>query len=141
MTLDSAAERAGHELAAQPAVRASVEHTIADSYAAIGEYALAVEHYDDALTAARGGGVDIDEQARIALRRAEIIGNQGHLDEAVIDAGKAFALVESEACDEPHCGCSSKVVLQVSNPMRGKYEQCAATLSAHSGDPAQRVRR
>ena len=96
LTLDSAAQRAGQELAAQPAVRASVEHTIADSYAAIGEYALAVEHYDDALTAARSGGVDIDEQARIALRRAEIIGNQGHLDEAVGDAGKAFALVESE---------------------------------------------
>ncbi len=36
LALDSAAERAGKELANQPAVRASVEHTMADGYAAIG---------------------------------------------------------------------------------------------------------
>jgi non-specific serine/threonine protein kinase/serine/threonine-protein kinase len=77
-------------------VRASVEHTIADSYAAIGEYALAVEHYDAALESARSGGLDVDEQARLALRRAEIITNQGHVEDAVKDGAKAFAMVESE---------------------------------------------
>ena len=122
LTLDSAAQRAGHELAAQPAVRASVEHTIADSYAAIGEYALAVEHYDDALSAARSGGVEVDEQARIALRRAEIIGNQGHLDEAVGDAGKAFALVAGEpATSRTRLFIESRLAGLESDA--GKYEQ------------------
>ena len=40
LVLDSAAERAGRELAGQPAVRASIERTIADSYASLGELAL-----------------------------------------------------------------------------------------------------
>ena len=94
--LDQAAERAGHELAAQPAVRSSVERTIADSYAALGEYALAAQHYDDAIAAAKSINLGVDEQAELALRRAENIGNQGHLEESVEAGTKAFALVENE---------------------------------------------
>ena len=123
LILDSAAQRAGQELAGQPAVRASVEHTIADSYAAIGEYSLAAEHYDAALAAAKSGGVGVDVQARLTLRRAEIIGNQGQLDKAVADAGKAFALV----ADEPE---TSRTRLFIESRLAalecdaGKYEQC-----------------
>jgi non-specific serine/threonine protein kinase/serine/threonine-protein kinase len=123
LILDSAAERAGQELAAQPAVRASVEHTIADSYAAIGEYALATQHYDNALGAAESGKLDTDEKARLVLRRAEIIGNQGRLDEAVAEGGKAFAMVESEPT-------TSRIRLYIENRLAGleceagHYEQC-----------------
>jgi non-specific serine/threonine protein kinase/serine/threonine-protein kinase len=125
LILDSAAERAGHELAAQPAVRASVEHTIADSYAAIGEYDLAREHYDDAIASARAGDLPVDQRARLVLRRAEIIGNQGHLDEAVAGAGKAFAMVEGEPA-------TSRTRLYIENRLAalecdtGQYEECRA---------------
>jgi non-specific serine/threonine protein kinase/serine/threonine-protein kinase len=44
LVLDSAAERAGRELAAQPDVRADIEHTIASSYSSLGEFALADAH-------------------------------------------------------------------------------------------------
>jgi non-specific serine/threonine protein kinase/serine/threonine-protein kinase len=123
LILDSAADRAGHELAAQPAVRASIEHTIADSYAAIGEYDLATEHYDDAIASAKSGGLPIGEEARLVLRRAEIIGNQGHLDEAVESAGKAFAMVEGEpATSRTRLYIESRLAaLECDN---GRYEQC-----------------
>jgi non-specific serine/threonine protein kinase/serine/threonine-protein kinase len=123
LILDSAANRAGHELAAQPAVRASVEHTIADSYAAIGEYDRATEHYDDAIASAKSGGLPVDEQARLALRRAEIIGNQGRLDEAVAGAGKAFAMVAGEPA-------TSRARLYIESRLAalecdtGQYEEC-----------------
>jgi serine/threonine protein kinase len=123
LILDSAAQRAGHELAGQPAVRAAVEHTIADSYAAIGEYALAVDHYDAALESARSGGLDVDEQARLTLRRAEIITNQGHVEDAVKDGAKAFAMVEGEPP-------TSRTRLWIENRLAGleceagQYEHC-----------------
>jgi non-specific serine/threonine protein kinase/serine/threonine-protein kinase len=123
LALDSAADRASRELAGQPAVRAAVEHTIADSYAAIGEYDLATRHYDDAIAAARSGAVGVDESARIALRRAEIIGNQGRLDEAVAGAGTAFAMVAAE----PE---TSRTRLFIESRLAalecdaGRYEQC-----------------
>src|SRR6185312_13442552 len=52
LALDSAADRSGKELAGQPPVQASIEHTIADSYFAIGEYKLALTHYESALALA-----------------------------------------------------------------------------------------
>src|SRR3982751_36005 len=61
LALDSAADRAGKELAARPPVRASIEHTIADSYAAIGDYKLALTHYESALALADSAGTDIEE--------------------------------------------------------------------------------
>jgi len=40
MVLDSAAERAGRELAGQPDVRAEIERTIGDSYSSLGEFEI-----------------------------------------------------------------------------------------------------
>ena len=55
LVLDSAAERAEQELATQPDVRAAIERTIAGTYNSIGEYALAVEHFEAALAASQAG--------------------------------------------------------------------------------------
>jgi eukaryotic-like serine/threonine-protein kinase len=96
MVLDSAADRAGTELAGQPAVQSAVEHTIADSYVALGEYALAGQHYDDALTAGRKAGIANAEQAKLVLRKAENVANEGHLGDALAGAQAALAMVQSE---------------------------------------------
>ncbi|MGH8172859.1 MAG: tetratricopeptide repeat protein, partial [Rhodanobacteraceae bacterium] len=94
--LDSAAQRAGQELAGQPAVQSAVERTIADSYAALGEYVLADQHFDAALAAAQKAQVGNAEEAQLVLRKAENIGNQGHPADAVKAAEKALAMVQSE---------------------------------------------
>ena len=93
LVLDSAAERAGRELAGQPAVRASIERTIADTYASLGELVLAGSHYDAALAIAAAAGLTPAEQARLALRAAQNIANQGKPQDAVAAAQDAFAQV------------------------------------------------
>ena len=93
LVLDSAAERAGRELAGQPAVRASIERTIADSYASLGELALAGTHYGAALAAGRAAGMSAAQLARIAIRAAANLDNQGHLQEALTAGNNAFAMV------------------------------------------------
>ncbi|MEP7044094.1 MAG: serine/threonine-protein kinase [Dokdonella sp.] len=93
MILDAAAERAGRELATQPAVRASIERTIANSYASLGELALAGTHYDDALAALVASGAPIAQRARLAIRVAENIDNQGRTPEALAAGRQAFALI------------------------------------------------
>ena len=100
LVLDSAAERAGRELRDQPEVRASIERTIADSYASLGELDLAGAHYDAALAAATAAHVAPTVRARIAIRAAQNIDNQGHADDAVAAARKAFALVTALPPDD-----------------------------------------
>ncbi|MGA9343075.1 MAG: serine/threonine-protein kinase [Rhodanobacteraceae bacterium] len=93
LVLDSAAKRAGRELAGQPAVHASIERTIADSYASLGELALAAHHYNAAMTAAEASDMKPAQRARIAMRLAENIDNQGHVEKALVAGNKALALV------------------------------------------------
>ncbi|MGA8279021.1 MAG: serine/threonine-protein kinase [Rhodanobacteraceae bacterium] len=93
LVLDSAAQRAGRELAGQPAVRASIERTIGDSYASLGELVLAGTHYEAALAAGRAAHIEAAKLARIAMRAAQNIDNEGHLPQAVAAGEKAFALV------------------------------------------------
>lgn len=95
LVLDSAADRAGRELATQPAVRSSVESTIADSYASLGELDLAQTHYDAALAAAQTASLPPALRARLAVRRAENMGNQGHSQDALAAVESAFALVKA----------------------------------------------
>ena len=100
MVLDSAAERAGRELAGQPDVRAEIEYTIAGSYASLGERAIAGTHYEAALAAARRAGKTPAELARIAMRIAQNLDNQGKAQEAVVEAAKVFAGIESLPPDD-----------------------------------------
>lgn len=93
LVLDSAAERAGRELATQPAVRGAIEHTVADSYASLGELALAGAHYDAAIAAGRGADIAPAELARLTLRKAESVDNQGKPQEAVDLGEKALAMI------------------------------------------------
>ncbi|MGB0132516.1 tetratricopeptide repeat protein [Dokdonella sp.] len=98
LMLDSAAGRAGNELADQPAVRSTIEGTIARSYAAIGEYALAAEHFGDALAAAVDADSPVAERARLLLAEADSFGNLGRFEE-----GRALveqALAEASALPE-----------------------------------------
>lgn len=92
MVLDSAAERAGSELAEQPEVRFAIERTIAQSYARIGEYALAVEHFAAALASANMGGTNLAERVRLQIAQADAIGNQGKFDEALALGEQVVAL-------------------------------------------------
>jgi len=81
LMLDSAAGRAGTELADQPEVRTTIERTIAQSYAAIGEYALAAEHFGAARAASEAAGQSVVEKARLLLSQADSNGNLGRFDE------------------------------------------------------------
>jgi non-specific serine/threonine protein kinase/serine/threonine-protein kinase len=99
LALDSAADRAGKELAGQPPVRASIEHTIADSYAAIGDYKLALTHYESALALADSAGTDIEERAKLTLRRAEMLADQGRYDDALSGAHASLAMLASLPAD------------------------------------------
>jgi non-specific serine/threonine protein kinase/serine/threonine-protein kinase len=100
MVLDSAAGRAGRELAGQPDVRAEIEYTIAGSYASLGERVIAGTHYQAALDAARRAGKAPAELARIAMRIAQNVDNQGKAQEAVVEAAKVFARIESLPPDD-----------------------------------------
>ena len=91
MVLDSAAERAGRELAGQPDVRAEIEYTIADSYSSLGEFALARDHYDDAISAARKAGLPAAKIGMIAARRALGINAGGKPQDALAAARDAQA--------------------------------------------------
>lgn len=93
LLLDSAAERATRELAAQPAVRAEIERTIADSYASLGELELAGRHYQDAIDSARAADLPATQVARLVMRHAENIDNQGKAQEALQRGEEALALV------------------------------------------------
>ena len=99
LALDSAAERAGKELAGQPAVRASIEHTIADSYAAIGDYPLALKHYEETLALADSANIGIEERAKLTLRRAEMHDDQGLMDDALTGARKAITMLAALPAD------------------------------------------
>ncbi|HSS07831.1 MAG TPA: tetratricopeptide repeat-containing protein kinase family protein, partial [Rhodanobacteraceae bacterium] len=99
LALDSAAERAGKELAGQPAVRASIEHTIADSYAAIGDYPLALKHYEATLALADSAHLGIEERAKLTLRRAEMDDDQGHMDDALNGAKRAVSMLAALPAD------------------------------------------
>jgi non-specific serine/threonine protein kinase/serine/threonine-protein kinase len=100
LVLDQAAARADRELARQPAVRASIERTIADAYSSLGDFDRAGRHYDAAFDAGRAGAVDAVEQARNAMRRAENVDNRGDAQEALRQGNAAFALVEHLPADD-----------------------------------------
>ena len=93
LLLDSAAERAGRELATHPAVRGEIEQTIADSYASLGELTLAGTHYDAAIAADRSADMAPAQLARLILRKAENVDNQGKPQEAVDLGKKALAMI------------------------------------------------
>jgi tetratricopeptide (TPR) repeat protein len=91
LVLDSAAERAELELATQPDVRTAIERTIAGAYNSIGEYPLAVEHFEAALEASQAG---LDRTAdNVAARSylARSLGNAGRLKDALAAAQDAVA--------------------------------------------------
>ena len=81
LVLDSAAERAGSELAREPEVRLAIERTIAQSYGAIGEYALAATHYREA--AALATSAPTSERLRLLTGELDAVVNQGKFDDAM----------------------------------------------------------
>lgn len=95
LVLDSAAERAERELAAQPLVRSAIEQTIADSYSSLGELALADTHYEAAIAAGEAAGLAPAPLARLIVQRAENTMNIGHSKEAVTAAQGALTMLAS----------------------------------------------
>jgi non-specific serine/threonine protein kinase/serine/threonine-protein kinase len=100
LVLDSAAERAARELAAQPAVRAEIERTIAGSYASLGELDLAGRHYEAAIDSSRAAGLPAAQIARLVMRNAENVDNQGKAQEALQRGEEALALVAALPPDD-----------------------------------------
>lgn len=92
LVLDSAAERAGRELAGQPAVRVAIERTIAQSYGGIGEYTLAAQHFSAAFTAAQTSDSPLTERIRLLLGEVDALGNNGKFDDALKLGEQALAL-------------------------------------------------
>ncbi|MBN8728354.1 MAG: serine/threonine protein kinase [Xanthomonadales bacterium] len=90
--LDAAATRASHELAAQPDVHADIETMIGDSYASLGEFALADSHYQAALAATREAGEPPIAVAEILSRRAATTGAAGDSDQALQEARRAVTM-------------------------------------------------
>lgn len=87
--LDRAAQRAGTELAGQPEVRAAIERSIAESYNAIGEYALAIRHFDAALAAISQLPQHRPDEVALRARKARALGNAGNLQQAARTARAA----------------------------------------------------
>lgn len=100
LLLDSAAGRAERQLATQPAVRAEIERTIAGSYASLGELDLAGRHYDAAIAASRDAGATDAQVARLVVRNAENIDNQGKPQEALQVAQQALTMVAALPPDD-----------------------------------------
>jgi non-specific serine/threonine protein kinase/serine/threonine-protein kinase len=92
LVLDSAAERAGRELASQPAVRASIERTIGDSYASLGDYAIAQRHFEAAIAAGEQAHAPAAQRARAKARAATNLANYDKASNALEVARQAFAI-------------------------------------------------
>ena len=73
MVLDRAAKRAGSELASAPDVLASIEHTIAAAYRALGMYDLALDHAQAAVAAARAADLPKLKQAQMVISEGVIL--------------------------------------------------------------------
>ena len=91
LVLDSAADRAGRELASQPSVRASIERTIADSYSSLGDYAIAQRHYQASIAADEQAGAPLATLARAKGRAATNLANYDKASAALELARNAFA--------------------------------------------------
>jgi serine/threonine protein kinase/tetratricopeptide (TPR) repeat protein len=93
--LDTAANDARDQLKGQPAVYASIENTIANSYNSIGEFDLASQHWQLALTAAEATGADAGTRAHLITMRSRALLNHAHYREAFDLAQQAVALTAS----------------------------------------------
>jgi len=93
--LDAAAARASRELADQPDVHADIETMIGDSYASLGEFALADSHYESALAATRAAGEPQIVEAEILSRRAASTGAAGDTGQALREAREAARMADT----------------------------------------------
>lgn len=100
--LDDAAQRAGSELADQPAVRSEVEATIAGTYSALGQGEKAIKHELAAVAAARAAGLPILEIAELEATLAVFLAQYGSSPaQALALAEKASASVADVPWDNP----------------------------------------
>jgi non-specific serine/threonine protein kinase/serine/threonine-protein kinase len=83
LILDEAAKRASRELGNQPAVRVAIENTIGQSYNGIGEYELAIQHYDAGLKAAADAGTSLADRVVVEVHKADALANLGRLQDAI----------------------------------------------------------
>ncbi|HEY6940184.1 tetratricopeptide repeat-containing protein kinase family protein, partial [Dokdonella sp.] len=127
LVLDSAAERAGRELADQPAVRASIERTIADSYSSLGDYAIAQRHYEASLGAGKDAGLPVAEIARTRARAATNLLNYEQAANALALAQQAFADVAVLPADDRD-RLSVESSLGAVESMSGKPEEARVRL-------------
>ncbi len=100
LVLDSAADRARQELEDQPAVRAEIERTIADSYASLGETELAGSHFTATIAAMRAAHEPDAAVARVVIRNAENIDNLGNPAGALEYGREALTLVSTLPADD-----------------------------------------
>lgn len=125
LVLDSAAQRASRELGEQPELRSDIEDTIAGSYGAIGEYTLAVQHYDLALVAAKAAGLPVSRTVLLLARKAGSLGDRGDLAAARDLA--AQAVKEAQALPQSSRDrLVAEAMLASLDCQRGQYAACLA---------------
>ncbi len=93
--LDSAASNARDQLNDEPEVYGSIESTIAASYNSIGEFELAAQHWQLALSAEEVSGANIKKRAHLIALRSRALSNHARYRDALEAAQKAVALTAS----------------------------------------------
>ncbi len=93
VVLDSAALRAATELAPHSSLRMTIEQTIANSYASIAEYSLAIEHYRLAEEAANAISLPAVEHARLLDAQADALTGLGKRNEALATSRRSLDLL------------------------------------------------
>lgn len=138
--LDSAAERAGRELARQPDVRADIDRTIADSYASLGEFALADAHYAAALSSASAALLSGGLVGEITSARALALNGAGHTKEALAMAEESLGQVSVLPTDhrvrlavENHLAALERDSGKI-EPARARFEHVLAAQRDAFGD-------
>ncbi|HET6633263.1 MAG TPA: serine/threonine-protein kinase [Rhodanobacteraceae bacterium] len=93
--LDDAARRVASDLADQPAVRATIQHTIGNSYRSLGNYQAALVQSEGAAAAGRQAGLSTGRQAAFLAAVANTFNNQDRLTAAMAVGDAAVDMVAS----------------------------------------------
>lgn len=125
--LDSAAKRIDGELAATPAVRATMMATIADVYAKLGLYAEAEPLAAAALEARRARGMPPADLADSLDQAGMLATARGRVDEALVRHAEALALRTAQPSPDV-AAIAESIALRGDALMRGtRYRDAVAT--------------
>ena len=121
--LDRGASDLEHRLAAEPAVRAEMQHVVGRIYAELGLYAAARQHLEAALGARRTLDAGSSATAETAAALAQVLADQGEYEAAEPLAREAVALARHHAGDAPAVLAANLAALGSLRSTRGDPEE------------------